>query len=228
MSQVGVFPGWREMNRRTQRAPVNPLDKSTIVSIFPFEIVEHKPTLQPGKWTIPAGSFEKPSYTPIGPSSWWKEVDSEQPLLELPVSSILIADSIVKDYCNGLVACNMADCMPGLFMIPGEWDDKKLRNEAIHLLVSAKNKQTKYYEALVTLADVAWAKTNGNPLSVNETMKAAAAALGHQDREWLRAYHAEDMVRCFACGTMKNPKYPVCPACRAIDPTFKGEIKFVP
>src|SRR5262245_46089951 len=118
MGTVGVFPGWRELNRRTQRAPVNPLDVSTVVSIFPFEIVETKPTLQPGKWTIPAGSFEKPSYTPIHPSSWWKEVDENQPLLELPVSSILVADSIVKDYCNGLLECDMATAMPGLFMIP--------------------------------------------------------------------------------------------------------------
>ena len=36
MSQVGV-PGLRGISRRTIRAPQNPLDKSTVVSIYPKE-----------------------------------------------------------------------------------------------------------------------------------------------------------------------------------------------
>lgn len=226
MSVVGAFPGWKEMNRRTVRAPVNPLDKATVVSIFPFEITEKKVTLQPGTFTIPPGNMEKPAVLVVGPSSWWREIDPEQPLLEIPVASILIADSIVRDYCNGLLACNMADAMPGLFYIPGEWNSMNIKLEYTHLLNAALQKQRKWYEALVKIADVSWSRTQGNPLSINETMKAAAIELGIEDRDWLKAYQSVSMVRCFACGSMKNPAFPVCPSCRAVDPNFKGDIKF--
>ena len=46
--QVGEFPGLAQSNRRTIRAPVNPMDKSTVVSILPKHISERKATIQPG------------------------------------------------------------------------------------------------------------------------------------------------------------------------------------
>src|SRR5687768_15368088 len=104
MSQVGAFPGIREMRRRTIRAPVNPMDKATIISIYPKPIHEQKWTIEPGVFDIPAGSVESPGLLVVGPSSWWREIDYEQPLLEIPVGSIQIADSIVKDWSNGLIA----------------------------------------------------------------------------------------------------------------------------
>src|SRR6187200_2386767 len=101
--QVGEFPGINQVNRRTIRAPVNSLDKSTVVSILPKRIYETKITIQPGVFEIAPGSMEHPSVLVVGASSWWREVDVDQPLLEIPVSSIQVADSIVKDYCNGLL-----------------------------------------------------------------------------------------------------------------------------
>lgn len=228
MSVVGAFPGWSEINRRTHRAPTNPFDKATIVSIFPIEVEEKKHTLSPGQFKIPPGSMENPSVLVVGPSSWWREIDPEQPLLEIPVASIIIADSVVRDYCVGLIACNMGNCMPGLFYIPGEWNALNVKLEHSRLLESANMKQRNWYEELVKLADIAWARTNANPLAVNELMKKAAHELGHDDREWIKSYHATNLVRCFACGTMKDPLYPVCPACRAIDPSHEKakDIKF--
>lgn len=228
MSVVGAFPGWKEINRRTVRAPVNPFDKATVCSIFPFDVEERKYTLDPGKFVIPAGSMQMPVCVPVGPSSWWREIDPEQPLLEIPVASILIADSIVRDYCNGLIGCNMGDSMPGLFFLPGEITVLRLKTEFKGILETAEIKQKKWFSALVDLADIAWARTQGNPLSINEMMKKAAIELGQEDREWLKSYHSVEMIRCFACGTIKDPKFPVCPSCRAIDPTHEKakDIKF--
>lgn len=214
------------LNRRTSRAPVNPLDKATIVSIFPLMIDEVKPTLQPGRWIIPPGTYEKPTAEVIGPSSWWREVDSGQPLLEIPTASILIADSIVRDYCVGLPCCDMGESMPGLFYVPGVFTSAQMVKDYKNLLDIAKRKQDIWFGGLIKEADVNWSRTNGNPLSVNGLMKMAAIALGIEDREWIKAYKNVSLVRCFACGTMKNPLYPVCPSCRAIDPNFKGDIKF--
>src|SRR6266576_4523463 len=90
-------------NRKLIRAMKNPMDKCTIVSIFPKVIDEVKYTIEPGRFHIEPGTFEKPSILVVGSSSWWREIDVEQPMLEIPNSSIQIAESVIKDYCNGLL-----------------------------------------------------------------------------------------------------------------------------
>jgi len=206
-------------NRRAVQSVPNPLDKSTVFSIFPKEIVEIKHTIQPGRFVLSPGTYEKPSSLVVGSSSWWKELDPDQPLLEIPTSSIQIADSIVNDYCNGLLACNMGDSMPGLFYIPGEITVKQLQTEHKSILDKAADKQKRWYMELVKMADAMWARTNGNPLSIAQDMKLAAKELGLDNKEWIRDFSHVELIRCVACGQMRNPQYPICPNCKAvIDP----------
>lgn len=213
MSYWNVFQMTR---RQTHRAPVNPLDKATVVSILPKKIDEVKHTIQPGRFTIEPGSYDKPSLLVVGPSSWWKEIDQEQPLLEIPVSSIQIADSIVKDYCNGILGCNMSDVMPGLFYLPGAVTIDQLTKEHKPLLNAALAKQRAWYQVLVRMADTLWARTNGNPLAISDDMRLGAQELGFKTKEWIRDFTTIEMVRCTACGAMRNPTYPVCQTCKAI------------
>ena len=79
MSNVGQGFGGFGANRRTIRSPINPMDKSTIVSIYPREIDEVKHTIEPGRFHINAGSRDKPSSLVVGTSVWWKDIDPEQP-----------------------------------------------------------------------------------------------------------------------------------------------------
>jgi hypothetical protein len=211
--------------RRAVRSEPNPLDKSTVISILPKEINEVKHTIQPGRFYIPPGSYDKPSILVVGSSSWWRELDPDQPLLEIPVSSVQIADSIVRDYCNGLLGCNMGDVMPGLFFIPGEISITKLKTEYKSLLDKALERQKKWYLELVKMADVLWARTNGNPLAVADDMRLAARELGIE-KEWIKDFQNIQLVRCVACGSMRNPNFPVCPICKAIaDPDKAKELK---
>jgi hypothetical protein len=60
-SQVGQFPGIQELRRRTVRQPVNPMDRATVVSIYPKDIEEVKHTIEPGRFRIKAGSIETPT-----------------------------------------------------------------------------------------------------------------------------------------------------------------------
>jgi len=206
-----------DMNRRLIRAPINPLDKSTVVSILPKLIDETKHTIQPGRFIIPPGSYDKPALLVVGSSSWWKETDEGQPMLEIPHSSIQIADSIVKDYCNGILACNMGDTMPGLFYVPGNYDIEKLKKEYKKELDEALVRQRNWYSELVKLGDILWARSNGNPLTISEDMRLAANELNLTNKEWLRDVQIMELVRCKACGSLKNPQYPICPTCKAID-----------
>lgn len=214
--QVGEFPGLNQMHRRTIRAPVNPMDKSTIVSILPKTISERKFTIQPSDFYLEPGSFEKPSILVVGPSSWWREVDENQPLLEIPVSSIQIADAVVKDYCVGLLACNMGDMMPGLFYLPGEWDVAKLRRDHMGTLVNAQLKQKKWYLELVRIADILWSRTNGNPLAISDDARLACRELNIQNKPWLGDLQTAELVRCTGCGSLRNANYPICPTCKTV------------
>src|SRR5687768_8340890 len=107
MGIVGEFPSLAVTQRKTIRAAVNPLDKCTVVSIFPKEVNETKPTIQPGFFHVDAGSYEHPSLLVVGPSSWWREFDENQPLTEIPQSSVIVANSIVRDFCIGIPMCDM-------------------------------------------------------------------------------------------------------------------------
>lgn len=226
---VGSFPGLNHITRRLIRAEVNPMDKATVVSIFPKVIDETKPTIQPGRFLIPPGNLTKPAVLAVGPSSWWREIDEDQPMLEIPQSSVLIADSIVKDYCNGLIGCDMGDKMPGLFYVVGEYTAAAIVASFSNQLKIAEIKQKRYYTELVKQADSLWARSQGNPLAISEDMRMAARELGlGESKDWMKDFQAVNMERCYACGALKNPEYPVCGSCRAIDPKHPAadKIKF--
>lgn len=224
MSNVGTFPGIGS-NRRTIRATTNPFDKSTVVSIYPKEINERKPTIQPGNFHIDAGTYNNPALLVVGPSSWWKDIDEDQPLLEIPCSSVQIADSIVRDYCNGLLACDMGDTMPGLFYIPGDINLFKLKKEYSHLLDKALENQKRWYAVLVKLGDIGWSRSNGNPVTISDDMKLAARELQLENKPWLKDFQTMQMVNCVACGALRNPLFPVCQSCKAIiDPEKAKEL----
>lgn len=211
---VGMFP---DPNRRVIQAEVNPLDKSTIFSIYPRRIVEIKPTIQPGKFTIEAGSEHSPASLIVGSSSWWRDIDDDSPLLEIPISSVQIADSIVRDWANGLLACNMSDEMPGIFFIPGHVTIEELRSVKYKArLTQAVENQKRWYLKLVMLADSLWSRSNGNPLAISDDMRLAAKELGLDSKDWLQDFQSQVQIRCVACGSMRNPLYPICGSCHTV------------
>lgn len=221
--QVGEFPGMQQTNRRTIRAMVNPMDKSTVVSILPKHILERKVTIQPGVFELFPGTFDNPFLLVVGPSSWWREVDEGQPLLEIPTSSIQIADSIVKDYCNGLFACDMGARMPGLFYLPGELTVEKLKKEYMPLLVKAQSSQKNWFLELIRAADILWARSQGNPLSISDDARMACKELNITNKPWLGDLQTAELVKCVACGALRNPMFPICHACHAIVDKKKAE-----
>jgi len=202
-------------NKRTVRAPVNPMDKSTVISILPYEVDEKKPTIFPGRFRIPPGTVEKPGLLVVGPSSWWRELDEKQPLLEIPVSSYNVADSIVKDFCIAQLGCNMGDKKPGLFFLVGEIDHKILMEKHLGELKAADEKQRNWFLALVKVADILWSRTSGNPLAISNDASYAAKVL-QLDKPWMQDFKTMQMVNCPACGSLRANQFPVCSNCKTI------------
>lgn len=208
--------------RMAIRSAVNPYDKATIFSIYPQPIEEVKVTLQPGIFKIPAGRPEKPSRTVIGPSSWWRDVDPDQPLLEIPVSAVVVADAVVRDYNNSRLGSNMGDSMPGIFYMPGDMTVEELFEKYAPVLKSAILKQKKWYETLIKLADALWARTNGNPLAVPDDCRIAAKELSIT-KDWAVNFQRVEMVPCAACGALRNPNFPICSNCKNVIDKEKAE-----
>lgn len=232
-SATGFTLSRRQKRRKTVRAPVNQLDKCTIISIYPRKISERKPTLQPGIFNIEPGSIKRPSMLVVGSSSWWKDVDPEQPLLEIPTWSTTVARSVVEDYINGLYGYAPGRAHPGLFWVEGEHTPVTIiTNEKVQALLKvAATKQNQFYQNLVRSADTLWARSNGNPLSITDDMRLAARELNvHTGKDWMKDFTIiTEMSKCPACGSLRNTAYPICPTCKAIcDPeqASKMGIKF--
>lgn len=208
--------------------PVNPLDKTTLFSIFPKEIVETKLTVFPGYFVIPAGTVEKPSRLVVGASSWWREIFEADQILEIPIHSVMMAKSIVDDWANSQFFAT-ADKGPGLFFLPGELTVEKAQKDFPAAFKMAHERQNRWFLALVNAADQLWARTNGNPLAIDDNMRLSAKMLGLDNKEWLQNFEAVQTARCVACGTMRNPAFPVCATCGAVTDPVKAEslgIKF--
>lgn len=211
--QLGEFSAPRKPIIKASR---NPYDIATIVSIYPKAIDEFKHTIQPGKFYIAPGSFNNPAILEIGSSSWWMAGDG-RPTLEIPVSSVSIANSVINDYSNGMLGCDMSTAMPGLFFVPERITVFDVKVKFKGALESAKVKQDNWFKILVRIADSLWARSNGNPLTISDEMRIAAKELNENNKPWLLDFRQAKLENCAACGTLKNPAYPICPTCKHID-----------
>lgn len=213
LRQVGEF---NNRPRRVIRQPKNPLDLATIVSIFPMNIDENKYTIWPGKFKLEAGSVLNPSVLTIGPSSWFFDRDLELPIQEMVTGAVVIAESVINDYCSGLLEVAMPDRMPGLFFVPGEETTDGIRTKYKSAIHAAQVKQNNWYQELVKQADGLWATSRNNPLAIWGIMKMAAKELG-VDRPWLSDFKMAGLIKCFACGNLRDPEFPICAHCKTID-----------
>jgi hypothetical protein len=201
--------------------PINPLDKTTIFSVYPKDIVERKITVFPGFFEIPKGTPDAPSKLVVGASSWWKDIPESHQLLEIPIHSVMMANSIINDYMQGMLGASL-ESGPGLFFLNGDLDLAKAQKDFPDVFKNAVERQKRWFLNLVNIADTLWARTNGNPMAINDDMRLAARYLGRDDREWLANFQAVQNTRCAACGTMRNPAFPVCATCGAITDVKKA------
>jgi len=213
--------------RATRRAPTNPLDKSTIVSIFPKTVYWKNNFVQPGEYVIPEGFPENPTIFIVSPSSGWKDVGPEQPLMEIPYNSMIMAKSIIDEFSDGIMEA-ARDRKPGLFFVPGcKYGPNNEPSEALtkawiikeyqNLITQARERQESWFLALVNQADTDWARTSGNPNSVNDLSRMAALQMGLRDsKPWMVNFKAAELKPCIACGNLINYSFPVCQHCHHV------------
>jgi hypothetical protein len=217
---LGIHP-----NIMPIRMTPNPLDKCTIVSIYPKRIYDNKPMIFPGLFMMEPAKANDFEILVIGPSSWFKEMEEGQPYLEITSSSMVMAESFIKDWC-AQVGVEYGSKMPGLFYVPGSHDKNSIKALHQDKLDQAEIRQKEFFRNLVAIADVMWARTNGNPLVISEDAKLGAQYLGLTDKPWIKDFQATELRACLACGEFINYRFPVCRFCKAIvNPELAGELK---
>lgn len=222
--QVGEFTS----SRKLIRAQRNPADVCTVVSIYPKDLKDKKDTLTPpNRFLIPAGSYDNPTVIVVGTSSWIKDGVDDQPSIEIPVNAVQLVNSIITDYCQGLLGVDMGTNMPGFFFMPGTITKLEVQNKYKLKLAEAKQKQDNWFRLLVRLGDSLWSRGNGNPLVIMDEMRLGARELGI-DKPWIKDFQNAEMIKCFACGGLRNPAYPICPTCKVVDQThaLAKDLKF--
>jgi hypothetical protein len=100
-----------------------------------------------------------------------------------------------------------------------------LKDEHGMMLQSALVKQKKWFMELIRIADILWSRSNGNPLSISEDARLACKELNITAKPWLGDAQTTELVRCIACGSLRNGKFPICQTCKAIaDPVLAKQL----
>ena len=90
---------------------------SEIKSIDVKDEVKHT-LIPPNTFSILAGTFDNPSITIINPSGYVMDPGEGRPLQEMPISAVALAESIIRDYCSGLLGFALDKSMfPILFIL---------------------------------------------------------------------------------------------------------------
>ena len=138
-------------SQRVERMPVNPLDTSTVVSIYPRRIKSIKETIQPNTYELEPGSLDRPSILVVTSASWWRNIP-DMPSLEIPTGSPQVANAIVEDFCLGAIGYEAGVADPGLFWIPGAKNVEQIKKDHRDKLDAAAVRQKKWYANIVEKA----------------------------------------------------------------------------
>jgi hypothetical protein len=215
------LPPWVNEHMRTKLyvSPKNPLDICTIISIYPKGFTEKK-AMMPEWYHVPSGTYEQPGFLVVGGASSWREMMDTKQVIEIPISSVSVAESVIRDWMIGILEVHMGQSQPGVFFLPGEWDNNKLRSnlDAMNVLNRARELQNSWFLALINMADALWARSGGNPLAISDLMRIAAQIM-QMDKPWMKNFQAVRMIPCPACSHMVMPGFPVCANCKiVVDP----------
>ncbi len=213
------LPPWvnEHMKSKLVVSPKNPLDVSTIISMYPRGFTEKK-QMMPEWYHIPAGSYEVPSFVVVHGASSYLEMRDTQQTIEVPISSISVAESIIRDWMIGILEVQLGHAQPGVFFLPGEWKLDKLKKDedATKIFERVNQMQRNWFLALVNLADSFWAKSNGNPNAISDLFRVAAEVIQIKGKPWMQNFQAVRMQNCPACGHMIMPGFPVCSNCKVV------------
>lgn len=162
--------------------------KATVVSIFPFQINEIKPGLNPESYTIPAAAEKDISILHVENAVMSIYLGSEfKPTTrQIPENAGTIANALAWDFSRSQLEYNFGVAEPGLFAVDGHPSKEEIKKLYSTYIDRARTLQLKWFEMLVRLADTTWNKKK-NHNEISDLQRYAAKRFGLK-REWVIEY----------------------------------------
>lgn len=190
------------------------MSKSTVISIFPFELKELKPGLNPGFFQVPAcESYDRPVIFTVGSSSYNVYL-GEKRNFPVIVESIRIAEAIVNDVINSHIESNSDEAHAGLMAIEGEITAQLLKVKYEEEMQELKDCQTRWFQKLVTLADNDWEKYHTH-VSISDLQRKAVSML-NLSRPYMDVIKSDIPKLCPVCQDLIPVDAIVCKTCKAV------------
>jgi len=203
-------------------------DKATVVSIFPMTIDERKPGIYPGHFKInPAkdGDFE---LLHVSPSVHWVQFYDGRPALKIATPGSDIATSIVNDFVRNIFGYDFEnDAYPGIFWVEGHVTKDEIKKSHMTPLRDATERQRRWFEHLVKLADDAFVGSNRQHKVIADVQRYACRNLG-LTRDWLIEIPEKQVAPklCPNCQEKVNAARVVCACGFIFDETKYKAMKF--
>ena len=191
------------------------MSKSTVVSLLPIELNEKKPGIYPGHFTIPAAKGEDFEILNLANSVAHVYMDESRGSMTIVQESEVVAKSIVDDYINSCIAVDkLESVIPGLFWVEGEFNKPGILSKFPEKIKEAKFNQSKWFHALVKMADDDWAR-NRSHKSITPLQKLAATSLEQflGKKEWASVVDVQAYKACKFCTSQIPNEAVVCPVC---------------
>ena len=179
-----------------------------IASIYPYQIVEHKPGLDPSTYTIEGTDNEdEPTFLEVHDVHYYVFVNRDVGSHKVGVPADVLAKSLVNDFRVGCLGVTPT-AYPGIFVLENP-EGQELDNS----LTKAQQAQHDWFKVLVHMADNDWSKYQ-RPGAINRLQRHAAKALG-LDREWSMDISATPTF-CPACTKVVDARAVVCMHCNCV------------
>lgn len=193
------------------------MSEATLISVVPFPIAEFKPGIYPGFFEIPACNRGVPEILVIRDSVYHVEIDENRTItVKCPAEDI--AKSVVNDYITSNLEYNTEDdSAPGFFFKPGRLDLGLVLAKFEKDLIYHKDRQNRWFQRLVKLADDDWEKTRQHR-AISDIQRYAAKSL-NLIRPWIITpvpVSNEQLIKCGACQSSIDSKAVICPHCKCI------------
>jgi hypothetical protein len=191
-------------------------DVSTIVSLMPYPIHEHKPGMNPAYYDIPAAPKDGLSVLHIGYSKEKKSfhqvhhfifIDSDRGSITVPDKTIEVANAIILDYVTAQIEQDV-NARPGMFAVEGLHEAEDIEKKFPKELAAAKQRQINWFKRLVASANDEWAHSRKHK-NISNLQRDAARYL-NVDVEWTQQ---DQMMRCPACQASVNSSAILCGSC---------------
>lgn len=182
----------------------------TVVSLMPVEIIEKKPGLHPGMYTIPAAKAGDFEILHVDNASFHIYPDG-QPPVKVPELAKTVAESIVNDYRASHIGVLGEDKRPGIFCLEGKLTKEQVSKDYKAELNTARNQQNQWFMNLIKMADNEWSKSRSHR-AISELQVIAAKQM-NLDREWAKDNLGIEFVKCPYCKSMIENDVLVCRFC---------------